>query len=147
VSVLSSDEDITVFSENLLGNEAEEREELAEEETEEARKYVGYDSKIRAIIEGVVDGQTRLNRLAVTNNQVVFYPKGGFLASFQKTSAVFLDYDQIVAVQGRKGIVMGEISVSTKDRIIRFKDMAKDDVDQIANMISRLKGKASARAS
>jgi plasmid stabilization system protein ParE len=73
----------------------------------------------------------------------VFYPKGGgFLASFSKTSAIFLDHDQIITVQGKKGMVMGEIGVSTKDRIVRFKDMAKDDVDQIANMISRLKGKA-----
>ena len=144
--VLSSDEDETLFSENLLGDEDDE-DELMDEETEEAEKYLDPDEKLRAIIEGVVDGQTSLNRLAVTDSRIVFYPKGGgFLASFSKTSAIFLDYDQIITVQGKKGMVMGEIGVSTKDRIIRFKDMAKDDVDQIANMIQRLKGKAKTQA-
>ncbi len=138
---MSNDEDETLFSESLI--EGDDEDELADEETEEAEKYVDPDEKLRAIIEGVVDGQTSLNRLAVTDSRIVFYPKGGgFLASFSKTSAIFLDYDQIITVQGKKGMVMGEISVSTKDRIVRFKDMAKDDVDQIANMISRLKSKA-----
>jgi plasmid stabilization system protein ParE len=142
VKVMPSDEDETLFSENLLGDEDDE-DELVDEETEEAEKYLDPDEKLRAIIEGVVDGQTSLNRLAVTDSRIVFYPKGGgFLASFSKTSAIFLDYDQIITVQGKKGMVMGEIGVSTKDRIVRFKDMAKDDVDQIANMIQRLKGKA-----
>jgi hypothetical protein len=142
VRVLSSDEDETLFSENLLGDEDDE-DERVDEETEEAEKYLDPDEKLRAIIEGVVDGQTSLNRLAVTDSRIVFYPKGGgFFASFSKTSAIFLDYDQIITVQGKKGMVMGEISVSTKDRIVRFKDMAKDDVDQIANMVSRLKSKA-----
>ena len=143
---MSSDEDETLFSENLLGDEDDE-DEGVDEETEEAEKYLDPDEKLRAIIEGVVDGQTSLNRLAVTDSRIVFYPKGGgFLASFSKTSAVFLDYDQIITVQGKKGMVMGEIGVSTKDRIVRFKDMAKDDVDQIANMIQRLKGKAKTQA-
>jgi plasmid stabilization system protein ParE len=142
---MTGDEDETLFSENLLGSEDEE-DELVEEETEEAEKYVDPDEKLRAIIEGVVDGQTSLNRLAVTDSRIVFYPKGGgFLSSFTKTSAIFLDYDQIVTVQGKKGLALGEIGVSTKDRIIRFKDMAKDDVDQIANMIQRLKNKAKAK--
>jgi len=139
---MSSDEDETLFSENLLGDEDDE-DELMDEETEEAEKYLDPDEKLRAIIEGVVDGQTSLNRLAVTDSRIVFYPKGGgFLASFSKTSAIFLDYDQIITVQGKKGMIMGEIGVSTKDRIVRFKDMAKNDVDQIANMIQRLKSKA-----
>lgn len=138
---MSNDEDETLFSESLI--EGDDEDELADEETEEAEKYVDPDEKLRAIIEGVVDGQTSLNRLAVTDNRIVFYPKGGgFLASFSKTSAIFLDYDQIVTVQGKKGMVMGEIGVSTKDRIVRFKDMAKDDVDSISNLISRLKSKA-----
>ena len=139
---MPSDEDETLFSENLLGGEDEE-EELAEEETEEAEKYLDPDEKLRAIIEGVVDGQTSLNRLAVTDTRIVFYPKGGgLLASFSKTSAIVFDYDQIVTVQGKKGMVMGEIGVSTKDRIVRFRDMAKDDVDSISNLIQRLKSKA-----
>jgi len=138
---VSSDEDETLFSESLL--QGDDEDELADEESEEAEKYLDPDEKLRAIIEGVVDGQTSLNRLAVTDTRIVFYPKGGgFLASFSKTSAISLDYDQIVTVQGKKGMVMGEIGVSTKDRIVRFKDMAKDDVDQIANMILRLKSKA-----
>lgn len=141
---VSSDEDETLFSESLL--QGDDEDELADEESEEAEKYLDPDEKVRAIIEGVVDGQTSLNRLAVTDTRIVFYPKGGgFLASFSKTSAISLDYDQIATVQGKKGIVMGEIGVSTKDRIVRFKDMAKDDVDHIANMILRLKSKAKAQ--
>jgi len=137
-----SGEDEIWFSENLLGDEDEE-DELVEEETEEAKKYIDPDGKLRAIIEGVVDGQISLNRLAVTDSGIVFYPKGGgFLASFSKTSVISLDHDQIVTVQGKKGLALGEIGVSTKDRIIRFKDMAKDDMDMIANMIQKLKSKA-----
>lgn len=138
---ISNNEDETLFSEHLI--EGDDEDELADEETEEAEKYVDPDEKLCAIIEGIVDGQTSLNRLAITDTRIVFYPKGGgFLASFSKTSAIFLDYDQIVTVQGKKGMVMGEIGVSTKDRIVRFKDMAKDDVDSISNLISRLKSKA-----
>jgi hypothetical protein len=138
---MSDDEDEVLFSESLL--EGDDEEELADEETEEAEKYVDPNEKLRAIIEGAVDGQTSLNRLAVTDTRIIFYPKGGgFLASFSKTSAIFLDYDQIVTVQGKKGMVMGEIGISTKDRIVRFKDMAKDDVDSISNLISKLKSKA-----
>jgi hypothetical protein len=67
----------------------------------------------------------------VTDSRVVFYPKGGgFLGLFSKTSAISLDYDQIIIVQGKKGMVMGEIGISTRDRIVRFKDMAKDDVPE-----------------
>lgn len=76
----------------------------------------------------------------------MFYPRGGgFLASFSKTGVISLDYDQIITVQGKKGMVMGEIGVSTKDKIVRFKDMAKDDVDSIANLIQRLKSKSKAQ--
>jgi hypothetical protein len=142
---LSGDEDQTIFSDSLLGIEGKE-DELAIEETEGAEKYVDPNERLRAIIQGVVDGQTSLNRLAVTDSRIVFYPKGGgFLESFRKTNPISLFYDQIVAVQGRKGIALGEIEVSTKDRIIRFKDMSKGDVDQIANMIQRLKSKATAQ--
>jgi hypothetical protein len=76
VRVLSGDEDETMFSENLLGDEDDE-DELVEEETEEAEKYLDPDEKLRAIIEGVVDGQTSLNRLAVTDSRIVFFPKVG----------------------------------------------------------------------
>jgi hypothetical protein len=142
---LSRDEDQTIFSDSLLGIEGKE-DELAIEETEGAEKYVDPNERLRAIIQGVVDGQSSLNRLAVTDSRIVFYPKGGgFPASFRKTNAISLFYDQMVTVQGRKGIALGEIEVSTNDRIIRFKDMAKDDVDQIANMIQRLKSKATAQ--
>lgn len=135
-----SDDDI-LFSENLLG--ANDEDESANEETEEALKYVEPDEKLRAIIEGIVDGQASLNRLAVTEGRIVFYSKGGgILSAFSKTSAIFLEHDQITTVEGKKGLVMGEILFSTKDRILRFKNMAKDDVDQIANLISRLKGRA-----
>jgi len=138
---MSNDEDETLFSESLL--EGEDEDELADEENEEAEKYLDPDEKLRAVIAGVVDGSSSLNRLAVTDGRIIFYPKGGgFLSSFSKTNAIVLDYDQIMTVQGKKGMVLGEIGVSTKDRIVRFKDMAKDDVDQIANMISRLKSKA-----
>jgi hypothetical protein len=138
---MSNDEDEILFSESLL--EGDDEEELAEEESEEAEKYLDPDEKLRAIIAGVVDGSSSLNRLAVTDGRIIFYPKGGgFLSLFSKTNAIVLDYDQIVTVQGKKGMVLGEIDVSTKDKIIRFKDMAKDDVDPIVNMISRLKRKA-----
>jgi hypothetical protein len=145
VRELSRDEDQTIFSDSLLGIEGKE-DELAIEETEGAEKYVDPNERFRAIIQGVVDGQTSLNRLAVTDSRIVFYPKGGGLpASFHKTNAISLFYDQIVTVQGRKGIALGEIEVSTNDKIIRFKNMAKDDVDQIANMIQRLKSNAKAQ--
>jgi hypothetical protein len=134
-------DDEVLFSESLLGGDDED--ECAEEETEEAEKYLDPDEKLRAVIEGVVDGQISLNRLAVTEGRIIFYAKGGgILSAFSKTSAIFLDHDQITTVQGKKGLVLGEILFSTKDRILRFKDMAKDDVDQIANLVSRLKGKA-----
>ena len=133
-------EDDILFSESILEGDEEES---ADEETEEAEKYVEPDEKLRAIIEGIIDGQSSLNRLAVTEGRIIFYPKGGgLLSSFSKTSAIFVEYDQITTVQGKKGMVLGEILFSTKDRILRFKDMAKDDVDQISNLISRLKGKA-----
>ena len=138
---VSNDEDEILFSESLL--ESDDEDELADEETEEADKYLDPDEKLRAIIAGVVDGSSSLNRLAVTDCRIIFYPKGGgFLSSFSKTNAIALDYDQIITVQGKKGMVLGEIGISTKDRIVRFKDMAKDDVDQISNLISRLKSKA-----
>lgn len=138
---MSSDEDEILFSESLL--EGDDGDELADEETEEAEKYLDPDERLRAVIAGVVDGSSSLNRLAVTESRIIFYPKSsGFLSSFSKTNAIILEYDQIITVQGKKGVMLGEIGVSTKDRIVRFKDMAKDDVDQIANMISRLKSKA-----
>jgi len=136
-------DDETIFSGSLIEGDEEEREELAEEESDEARKYVDPEERLLAVIEGVVDGRTSLNRLAVTDNRIVFYPKGGgFLASFSKTNAISLDYDKMITVEGKKGMLMGELDFSTKENIFRFKDMAKDDVDQIANMILRRKDKA-----
>ena len=139
---MSYDEDEILFSETLL-----EDEEQAEEEEEEARSYLEPDERLIAIIEGSVDGQKALNRLAVTDARIIFYPaRRGFLSAFKKASAISIDYDQIVTVQGKKGVLLGEINVSTKDSIIRFKDMAKDDVDQIASLISRLRKKATSQA-
>jgi len=138
-----SDENETLFSENLLEGDEEE---LAEDESEEARKYIDPDERLLAVIEGVVDGRTSLNRLAVTDCRIIFYPRGGgFLASFTKTSAISLDYDKIITVEGKKGMLLGEIGIATKENVFRFKDMAKDDVDQIANMIVRRKEKAKAQ--
>jgi len=138
---MSYDEDEILFSETLL-----EDEEQAEEEEEEARGYLDPDEKLLAIIEGSIDGQSALNRLAVTDSRIIFYPMSrGFLSAFKKQSAISLDYDQIVTVEGRKGMLLGEINVSTRDAIFRFKDMAKDDVDQISSLIKRLKKKATER--
>ena len=138
---MSYDEDEILFSETLL-----EDEEQAEEEEDEARGYLDPDERLLAIIEGSVDGQSALNRLAVTDSRIIFYPaKRGLLSAFKKTSAVSIDYCQIVAVQGKKGVLLGEINISTKDSIIRFKDMAKDDVDQISNLIQRLRKKSTER--
>jgi len=131
-----SDDEI-LFSESLL-----EDEEQVDEEVEEAEKYLDPDERLLAIIEGVIDGQASLNRLAVTDQRIIFYPVGGFLAAFRKTNAVPVDYNQIVTVEGKKGVLLGEINISTKERIFRFKNMAKDDVDQIAGLISRMKDKA-----
>jgi len=133
---LSDDE--VLFSESLL-----EDEEQTDEEAEIAQTYIDPDEKLLAVIEGNVDGESSLNRLALTDRRVVFYPRSeGFLSAFKKTSAASFAYSQIETVQGRKGTLLGEINLSAKDRIIRFKNMAKDDVDQIAGMISRYKEKA-----
>jgi len=132
---MSNDE--VLFSESLL-----EDEEQADEEADEAGKYLDPDEKLLAIIEGNVDGESSLNRLALTDRRIIFYPRSeGLLAAFKKTSVLSFDYGQVGTVQGRKGALMGEINLSTKDRIIRFKNMIKDDVDQIAGMISRMKDK------
>jgi len=138
---MPSDDEV-LFSESLL-----EDEEQADEETEEAEKHLDPDEKLLAIIEGLVDGASALNRLALTDKRVIFYPRGGgLLTAFQKTSAISIDYGQIVTAQGKKGALLGEINLSTRERIVRFKDMAKDDVDQIAGMISRMKDKAATQA-
>jgi hypothetical protein len=131
------DEGNVLFSESLL-----EDEEQAEEEEEEAKNYVDSDEGLLAIIEGAVDGQSSLNRLAVTDRRIVFYPRSkGLFGSLSKASAVSLNYDQLVTVEGKKGTLLGEINVSTKENIFRFKNMAKNDVDQIADLISRTKNK------
>lgn len=134
---MSDDEDEVLFSDSLS-----EDEEQADEEEEEAEKYLDPDEKLLAIIEGIIDGQSSLNRLVVTDKRIMFYPRGkGFLAAFQKTNAISLNYNQIVTVEGKKGVLLGEINVSTTERIIRFKNMTKDDVDYIANLIPRMKHK------
>jgi len=131
-------DDEVLFSESLL-----EDEEQADEEAEEAEMYLDPDEKLLAIIEGNVDGESSLNRLALTDRRIIFYPRSkGLLAAFRKTSILSFGYGQVSTVQGRKGTLMGEINLSTKDRIVRFKNMAKDDVDQIAGMISRYKESA-----
>lgn len=85
--------------------------------------------------------------MALTDKRIVFYPRGkGLIAIFKKTNAKSFNYDQIISVQGKKGWLMGEISLATKERIIRFKNMLKDDVDQIATMISRRKDIAKTEA-
>jgi len=131
-------EDEVLFSGSLL-----EDEEQADEEAEEAETHLDPDEKLLAIIEGTVDGESSMNRLTLTDKRIIFYPRSkGLLSAFRKTSAISLNYGQIETVQGRKGTLLGEINLSTKDRIVRFKNMAKDDVDQIAGMISRYKDRA-----
>jgi len=135
-------DDEVLFSESLL-----EDEEQADEEAEEAEKYLDPDERLLAIIEGCVDGASSLDRMALTSGRIIFYTRGkGFLAAFQKTSAISVDYSQIVTVQGKKGTLLGEINLSTKDRIVRFKNMAEDDVDQMAGLISRMKDKSVSQA-
>ncbi|WXG44222.1 MAG: SHOCT domain-containing protein [Promethearchaeati archaeon SRVP18_Atabeyarchaeia-1] len=52
-----------------------------------------------------------------------------------------MNYDQIITAEGKKRGLLGELGVSTRTNIYRFKDMANDDVDQIANVTVRRKDK------
>ena len=139
-----SDKDEILISDNLFegARDDEDEDDITDEEIEEAEKNTETDEKILAIIQGNVDGRGPLNRLAVTDSRIIFYPKGGIRAAFSKVNAVSVNFDQIITVEGKKGRLLGEIGVSTKGNIFRFKDMAKDDVDQIAGMILRRKDKA-----
>ena len=126
-------DDETIISEPLLeGNEQTRR------EMEEARTYINSGEKLLAIINGNVEGRTSLNRLALTERRIVFYPGAeGLLGSFVRENARSYDYGQIETIQGTKGTLLGEITLSAKNRIVRFRNMTKDDVDLVAGMISR----------
>ena len=128
---MSSDE--VIISEPLIEGKGQ-----INKEMEEARTHIKCGEKLFAIVNGNVEGQTSLNRLALTDNRIVFYPvTEGLLVSFIMAKIRSYDYGQIEAIQGTKGTFLGEITLSTKKEVIRFRNMTKDDVDQVADMISR----------
>ncbi len=141
-----SDNEI-VFSESLLRDE-EQVGGTTGEEVAEAKKYCTPDEKLLAIIDGSVDGESSFNRLALSDRRIIFYQRTrteGFLTVYQKKNAISLDYGRVDSVQGRKGIMLGEVSLSTKERIIRFKNVDKRDVDRIAGMISRMRDRVATK--
>jgi hypothetical protein len=105
-------------------------------ETDEAKKHINPQEKIRAVVTGCLDGQTSLNRILLTEKQVVFYTKGvGFLESTSKASPISLNYDQIISFQVKKGwISLGEISISTKDKNFKFQNVEHDNVNLILDL-------------
>jgi hypothetical protein len=110
------------------------------EEISLCKKYFLPNEKLLAIIMGDVDGKPELNRLALTDNRIIFYSRDN------SQSAILFDYEQIDTVRGKKGKVLthlGEINLYMKGQPVRFRNMLEEYVDHILDIIHKMRQKKS----
>ena len=87
------------------------------------------------MLTGTVEGIPTLNRLTLTNMRILFYSK----TTFQ--NPISIDYGQVENVKRKNGTFLphlGEIKVSSKGKVIRFKNVGIEYIDQIINLISNI---------
>jgi len=91
---------------------------------------------LMAIITGNVDGEPGLDRLALTDRRIILYSRA------RPQDALSFGYEQLSSVKGKRGKVLthlGEVNLSARGRSVRFKNIGVDYVDQILDLISRMK--------
>ena len=103
-------------------------------ETNECKKMLKTDEKLLALI--AIREEQGPNRLAATNKRVMIYPQGNI------ENLVSYDYGQIEAVRGKRNtplVHLGEIILSVKGSNVILKTVGMEYVDQIVELISRMK--------
>lgn len=110
-----------------------------DKEFSHCKKHLDPNEKILALIEGNVGEKPELNRLALTDRRIIFYPRG------KSNGAITFDYKQIDTIKGKRGKILthlGEVTLYTKGRTLSFKNMLEEYIDQIVDMTSKMKQKA-----
>ncbi len=100
------------------------------------KRHLDSKEKILAIITGYVEGNSTLDRLALTDRRIVFYSRD----DFQK--AMVFDYEEIDSVEGKKGRFfthLGEIKLCTRRETISFKNALEEYVDRIVDILSGMR--------
>ncbi len=110
--------------------------EQGEEETElnECNRMLKTDEKLLALV--AVREEQGPNRLAVTDKRAMIYQQGHI------ESMVSYDYGQIDAVRGKRNtplVHLGEIILSVKGNNVLLKNVGMEYVDQIVELITRMK--------
>jgi len=110
--------------------------EQGKEETEldECNRMLKTDEKLLALV--AVREEQEPNRLAVTDKRVMIYPQGNI------ENLVSYDYGQIEAVRGKRNtplVNLGEIILSVKGNKVILKNVGMEYVDQIVELITRMK--------
>jgi len=106
------------------------------EEISHCKKYLNSDEKVLAIV--AAREEYGMNRLALTDKRVVFYPRGNF------QGGLIFGYGEIDSVQGRHDRFLthlGEINVSAKGIDVTLKKVGVEYVDKIIRMITEMKRK------
>jgi hypothetical protein len=110
-----------------------EGEQYVKEEFAQCRKHLDPHENIVALITGTVEGTPNLNRLAITNTRLLYYPK----TTVQ--TAISLEDSDVNQIKGKRNPVLthlGEITVISKGKRIRFKNVGIEYVHQITDLIS-----------
>ena len=105
-----------------------------EMEIDECKRMLKTDEKLLALV--AVREEQGTNRLAVTDKRVMIYPQGKI------EDVVSYDYGQIDVVRGKRNtplVHLGEIILSVKGSNVILKTVGMEYVDQIVELISRMK--------
>jgi hypothetical protein len=110
--------------------------EYGKEEIEivECKRMLKTDEKLLALV--AVREEQGPNRLATTDKRVMIYPQGNI------ENLVSYDYGQIEAVRGKRNtplVHLGEIILSVKGNNVILKNVGMEYVDQIVELITRMK--------
>ena len=100
----------------------------------ECKRMLKIDEKLLALV--AVREEQGPNRLAVTDKRVMIYPQGKI------EGVVSYDYGQIDAVKGKRNTPffhLGQIILSVKGSNVILKTVGMEYVDQIVELISRMK--------
>ncbi len=127
--------------EDTLVDEAidEQGEQYAAEEISICRTKIDPTERLLGILSGNVDGKDELDRMVLTDQQVIFYSRGN------PNSIVRYDYQQVDSAKAKKGKLLthlGEISIISQGKKLTFKNVNVEYLNQILDIISRMKANA-----
>lgn len=132
----------SVVVDDWIVEEALDKEKTEAEEISHCEKNLNPNEKLLLIV-AARGKKSELNRLALTDRRVIFYPKDKF------QNGTSFDYDQIDTVKRKQRRLLGhlaDITLSAKGETVKFEEVGIEWTDEVINKISEIKKKAAKRA-